>query len=222
MKRLLEVCCGSLASVWAAAEGGAERIELCSALSLDGLTPSVGALRLVRERFPALRIHVLIRPREGDFVYTPQEQQAMLLDVEAALPWADGIVSGALTPQGDVDMVATGLLVKACQGLPFTFHRAFDRCREPLVALEQLIHLGCRRVLTSGQAPTAAEGIALLRRLNDLSGGRIIVMPGGGVNAVNARQILQLTGCTEIHGSCSIGGTTQAGIVRQVIQSCTY
>ncbi len=217
MKTLLEVCTGSLASVEAAAEGGAERIELCAALPLDGLTPSLGTIRLVRQRWPQLRIHVLVRPREGDFVYSHAELRAMALDIEAAKPYADGFVSGALTPEGDIDMMATEVLVRQSGDKPFTFHRAFDHCRQPLVALEQLIRLGCSRILTSGQQPTALAGIDLLRRLNDVSSGRIIIMPGGGVNAENARLILDQTGCSEIHGSCSGGsGVTSADEVRAV------
>ena len=217
MKTLLEVCTGSLASVEAAAEGGAERIELCAALPLDGLTPSLGTLRLVRQRWPQLRIYVLVRPREGDFVYSHAELRAMALDIEAAKPYADGFVSGALTPEGDIDMMATEVLVRQSGDKPFTFHRAFDHCRQPLVALEQLIRLGCSRILTSGQQPTALAGIDLLRRLNDVSSGRIIIMPGGGVNAENARLILDQTGCSEIHGSCSGGsGVTSADEVRAV------
>ena len=217
MKTLLEVCTGSLASVEAAAEGGAERIELCAALPLDGLTPSLGTIRLVRQRLPQLRIHVLVRPREGDFVYSQAELRAMALDIEAAKPYADGFVSGALTPEGDIDMMATEVLVRQSGDKPFTFHRAFDHCRQPLVALEQLIRLGCSRILTSGQQPMALAGIDLLRRLNDVSSGRIIIMPGGGVNAENARLILDQTGCSEIHGSCSGGcGVTSADEVRAV------
>ena len=217
MKTLLEVCTGSLASVEAAAEGGAERIELCAALPLDGLTPSLGTIRLVRQRWPQLRIHVLVRPRVGDFVYSQAELRAMALDIEAAKPYADGFVSGALTPEGDIDMMATEVLVRQSGDKPFTFHRAFDHCRQPLVALEQLIRLGCSRILTSGQQPTALAGIDLLRRLNDVSSGRIIIMPGGGVNAENARLILDQTGCSEIHGSCSGGsGVTSADEVRAV------
>ena len=220
MKRLLEVCTGSLASVEAAVAGGAERIELCSALPLDGLTPSLGLLKYVRERYPGLRIHVLIRCREGNFVYSPQELRTMLLDMQEMLPWCDGFVSGALTSAGDIDTGATALLVEAAKGKPFTFHRAFDRCRQPLTALEQLIGLGCARLLTSGQAPSAQEGIDLLRRLADLAGDRIIIMPGGGVNEGNARQILDLTGTSEIHGSASGGSSaTNAESVRKIIRA---
>ena len=141
-------------------------------------------------------------------------------DIRAALPYADGIVVGALTREGDVDLAAMDCLVQAAEGRPVTFHRAFDVCRDPLVALEQIIGLGCRRILTSGQAPRADEGIDLLRRLNDLGDGRIIIMPGGGVNINNARLILDQVGTSEIHGSCSAGtGLTDAASVRQIIKS---
>ncbi len=217
---ILEVCCGSLQSVAAAVEGEAKRIELCSALPLDGLTPSIGLLSLVRELYPALTIHVLIRPREGDFVYDRREVRTMERDIRAALPYADGIVIGALTAEGEVDMAAMQSLMATTEDKPVTFHRAFDVCRRPLVALEQIIQLGCRRILTSGQQPTAKEGIALLRQLHDLSDGRLIIMPGGGVNTNNARLILDQVGTTEIHGSCSGGtGVTDAAVVRQILSS---
>ncbi len=221
MKRLLEVCTGSLQSVTAAVEGGAERIELCSALSLDGLTPSLGLLRTVRELYPDLIIQVLIRPREkqsaGDFVYTEEEVRIMELDIEASLPYADGIVIGALDANGDIDLNATRRLIEASKGKPVTFHRAFDVCRDPFKALEEIIQLGCRRILTSGQKPRAVEGVSLLKELQQQAGDRLIIMPGGGVNAENTRLILDQTGCIEIHGSCSGGsGITSAEAVRQV------
>jgi copper homeostasis protein len=203
MSRILEVCTGSLGSVMAAAEGGAERIELCSALPLDGLTPSFGLLSEVRHLFPYLRIHVLIRPREGNFVYDDAELRIMERDIEAALPYADAIVSGALTEENEVDLKATQRLIKASGNRSFTFHRAFDACRDPHESLERLIGLGCHRVLTSGQASTAEEGIGLLRELVRQANGRITILPGGGVNARNARMILDETGASEIHGSAS-------------------
>ena len=215
---ILEVCTGSLQSVINAVEGGAQRIELCSALALDGLTPSVGLVRLVRERFPQLKIHVLIRPREGDFVYSHSELRQMAYDISAVLPYADGIVLGALTHQGDIDLMAMRALMAATEGKPVTFHRAFDVCRQPLVALEQVIQLGCKRLLSSGQAPTALQGTDMLRRLVDLAHERLIIMPGGGVGPANVHQILQLTAATEIHGSCSAGqGVTSTDIVRQTL-----
>lgn len=217
MKRLLEVCTGNLASVIAAVKGGAERIELCSALSLDGLTPSIGLLKYVRQTYPQLKIHVLIRSCEGGFVYSKDDLETMLLDIHEASAYADGIVCGALTPEGDIDTEALRLMVEASEGKPFTFHRAFDKCRNPQEALEQMIDAGCKRILTSGQQPSAEQGIPLLHKLNKQADGRIIIMPGGGVNEKNARLILDQTGCIEIHGSCSSGsGVTSAERVSQV------
>ena len=217
MKRLFEVCTGNLASVIAAVEGGAERIELCSALSLDGLTPSIGLLKYVRQTFPELKIHVLIRSCEGGFVYSKDDLDTMLLDIHEASSYADGIVCGALTQEGDIDTEALRLMVETSEGKPFTFHRAFDKCRNPQEALEQIIDAGCKRILTSGQQPTAEQGIPLLHELNKQANGRIIIMPGGGVNGKNARLILYQTGCIEIHGSCSSGsGVTSAERVQQV------
>ena len=197
----LEVCAGDLASAQAAAQGGAHRIELCSALELDGLTPSPALIEAAR-RIEGLRLHVLIRPREGDFVYSEAETGTMLRDIRIARQLgADGVVIGALTPEGDIDLPSCRRLIEAAQGLPVTFHRAFDRARNPLQALEDIIVLGCTRLLTSGQAPTAEAGIPLLRQLVLQARGRLIVMPGAGVTPANARLILDATGATEIHGS---------------------
>lgn len=220
MERLVEVCAGNMGSVEAAVQGGAERIELCAALALDGLTPSMGMLQLVRERFPKLTIHVLVRPREGNFVYSDAELAVMERDMAALMPWADGFVAGVLTAAGDIDVPATRRLLMAAQGKPFTFHRAFDVCRHPEMALEQLIDLGCQRVLTSGQQSTAEQGLDLLRTLCTQAHRRIIVMPGGGVNASNARHILDHLDTNEIHASASAGtGVTQIDEVRKIVQS---
>lgn len=201
---ILEVCCGSLQSAVNAVAGGAERIELCSALEVDGLTPPVELLRELRQRFPLLKIHVLIRPREGDFVYTETEVAQMEREIhEAMAAGATAIVSGALTAEGEVDVPATKRLVEAAEGLPFTFHRAFDVVKDQVAALETLKALGVQRVLTSGGAATAEEGIAVLRQLVTQAGDSLTILPGGGVNRRNARRIIKETGATEIHGSCS-------------------
>ena len=199
--RILEVCAGDLASAQAAAQGGAHRIELCSALHLDGLTPSAETIEAAR-RIEGLKLHVLIRPREGDFVYDDAETGTMLRDIRLAHQLgADGVVIGALTREGDIDIPLCRRLIEAAQGMQVTFHRAFDHARNPLQALEQIIALGCTRLLTSGQAPTAEAGIPLLRQLVLQANGRIIIMPGAGVTPANARCILDPTGATEIHGS---------------------
>ncbi|MCR5179775.1 MAG: copper homeostasis protein CutC [Bacteroidaceae bacterium] len=222
--RTLEVCCGSLDSAWAAVEGGATRIELCAALQLDGITPSIGLLRLLRERFPKLLIHVLIRPREGNFVYHEMEVCAMERDIEEAVDsGASAIVCGALTEQGLIDERTTARLIRAARGLPFTFHRAFDLVANKQQALLQLKELGVHRVLTSGGAPTAEAGIPVLRQLVQLGAKEISILPGGGVNRHNVLRILEATGATEIHGSCSITlpsglQQTSAEEVREIVK----
>jgi copper homeostasis protein len=229
---LLEVCCGNLESVDAAVAGGARRIELCSALEMDGLTPPVEWIREVRKRYPSLIIHVLVRSRAGDFVYTGEEVETMAAQVEEALEaGADGIVIGCLTAGGDVDIPAMERLVRTVESynlaaelmrsdlchaandshffpgpskrVSITFHRAFDVCKRPFDALEQIIALGCDRILTSGQGATVVEGSDMLRELRKRAAGRIIILPGGGVTPRNAGRILAMTGCTEIHASAS-------------------
>lgn len=220
---LLEVCCGGLESVDAAVAGGARRIELCSALEVDGLTPPVDWLKAVKGRYPSLTVHVLVRPRAGNFVYALDEVETMAVQAGQALEaGADGIVVGALTPSRDVDEAAMERLL-ASVDKPVTFHRAFDACRRPFEALEKIIGLGCSRILTSGQGPTVTEGADMLRELRKRAGERIIILPGGGVTPANAARTLRLTGCTEIHASASevIDGKkiTSAARVAAILQA---
>ena len=220
---ILEVCTGSLQSVINAVKGGAQRIELCSALSLDGLTPSLGLIKTVLKMFPKLTIHTLIRVREGDFCYNEGEIKVMETDIKEILSYTDAIVCGALTADGDIDIATTRRLIDACEGKPFTFHRAFDVCRNPLKALDELAALHCTRVLTSGQAPTAETGIPALKEYIKHTEGRMTILPGGGVTPLNAKKILAETGATEIHGSAS--GVVESGrketlteVVAQILQ----
>ena len=212
----LEVCCADLQSVRAAREGGAHRVELCQALGLDGLTPSAGMI----EEAVATGIHVqvLIRPKEGDFVYDKAEVSCMRRDIRMARQLgAGGVVIGALKADGSIDREAVRAMVGEAEGLSITFHRAFDVCVRPEEALEEIISLGCHRLLTSGQAATAEMGIPMLRRLVEQSAGRLIIMPGAGVNADNAYRILSETGAREIHGSLRREGHSDPEIVRAVI-----
>ena len=159
----LEVCCADLQSVQAAVEGGAYRIELCQALEIDGLTPSEVMMELAIDM--KIPVQVLIRPREGNFVYNEDEVQSMLKDIRLAKRLgANGVVIGALRPNGSIDEETVHRLVDEAEGLSITFHRAFDVCAKPLEALERIISFGCHRLLTSGQAPTAEQGIPLLKQ----------------------------------------------------------
>ena len=211
----LEVCCGDMQSVRAAKEGGAHRIELCRALEVDGLTPSA---EMMEEAVGlGIPVQVLIRPREGDFIYNEKEVQNMLESIRLAKKLgANGVVIGALRPDGSVDEETISRLVSESEGLSITFHRAFDVCSQPLEALEKIISLGCHRLLTSGQAPTAEQGIPLIKKLVEQSSGRLIIMPGAGVNAKNALKILSETGAHEIHGSLRKDGHTDSEQVREV------
>ena len=205
MMLVLEVCCGSLQSAMNAVAGGAERIELCSALEVDGLTPSMEVLRALHQQFPSLKIHVLIRCREGNFVYDEEEVCRMLSDIERAKEaGATGIVCGALTAEREIDVEVTRRMVEAARPLPFTFHRAFDAVKNQYKALETLKELGVERVLTSGGAATAEKGIPMLRQLVEQAHGEVIILAGGGVDSSNAQRIIMETGTTEIHGSCSV------------------
>ena len=197
----VEVCCADIESVKAAKEAKADRIELCSALEVGGVTPSLGLIEQAVEIFGE-GVYVLIRERAGNFVYTRSELEVMQKDIRSAVKaGASGIVIGALTDAGEVDRESLRFLMEAAQDVPVTFHRAFDETSDPSKALEEIISAGCARILTSGQRPSAEEGIPLLKELNCQAGGRIIILPGSGVNYRNAAKILSETGCSEIHAS---------------------
>ncbi|HKS99994.1 MAG TPA: copper homeostasis protein CutC [Rugosimonospora sp.] len=206
-----EVCVDSAEGALAAQEAGADRVELCCALFEGGLTPSAGAVATAR-RVARIAVNVLIRPRGGDFVYDRHEVSAMRRDIEVAAELgAHGVVLGALTENGDVDVATCRLLLASAAGLSVTFHRAFDMARRPLDALEAVVDLGADRLLTSGQEVSALEGAPLIADLVAAAGDRLVVMPGGGVNERNVRRILDLTGAREVHFSAR---TTVDGPVR--------
>lgn len=201
----LEVCCGDPACVLAAVAGGAGRIELCSGLSDGGLTPSIATIEFavnsgIRE------VNVLIRPRPGDFLYSNYEASLMERDIELAVKaGAAGVVIGALTPDGEVDMKLCKRLISKAHAINprtnITFHRAFDLVRNPEKSLEDVISLGCDCILTSGLAPTALAGIGMLRDLVSIASGRIRIMAGCGVNPGNAETILRKSGVDIIHST---------------------
>lgn len=201
---ILEVAANSVASALAAEAGGAARVELCAALELGGLTPSRATIALACERL-RIPVHVLIRPRAGDFVYDQLECEVMRRDIEncKALGCA-GVVIGALDANGDIDVPHCRTLLDAARGLSVTFHRAFDFARDPLAALDAIVALGGSRLLTSGQADDALTGAPLIRRLIEHAQERIVVMPGGGVTVHNIAAIRDATGAREFHASAKL------------------
>ena len=198
----IEICCGSIQSAANAKAGGAVRIELCQGLIEGGTTPSPATIDYaVREL--GLQVFVLVRPRGGDFCYNDLEIKTMEKDVEyCKKAGVAGIVVGFLHPDGTIDTELTKRFVKLAAPLPVTFHRAFDRCTEPLKALEQIIDCGCARILTSGCQPTAMEGAELLKQLVQQANGRIKILAGSGVTPENAAELKRITNVPEIHGSC--------------------
>jgi copper homeostasis protein len=198
---MLEIAANSVASALAAQEGGAGRVELCTALELGGLTPSHAQIALARERL-CIPLVVLIRPRAGDFLYGDLECETMQRDIETCVALGcDGVVLGVLDANGEVDMPRCRALIAAAGKLGVTFHRAFDLAHDPLASLDTLVALGCERVLTSGAQASAIEGAGLIRQLVELSAGRIAVMPGAGVDAGNIGKLHEITGATEFHAS---------------------
>ncbi|MBL7903968.1 MAG: copper homeostasis protein CutC [Bacteroidales bacterium] len=199
----IEICAGSVESAIAARQGGAHRIELCTALSVGGLTPSQGMIEYVKNILKT-ETFVLIRPRHGDFNYSRAEFEIMKSDIFAAkVKGADGIVVGMINTDGTVDTCRMKEIVEMAGSMQVTFHRAFDMTRDPYEALETIIGLGCHRILTSGQAASAMDGATVIARLVAQAGKRIVIMPGGGINAQNLSTLHQLTGATEFHTSAS-------------------
>jgi len=198
---IIEIATSDFESTRSAVAGGADRIELCANLTEGGTTQSYGVIKACRESFN-VKIYPIIRVRGGDFLYTEEEYECMRKDAMMCKEIAtDGVVVGFLNADGTIDVGRTANIVEAVYPLGVTFHRAFDRCREPFEAMEQLIEIGCERVLTSGQQKTAPEGIELIKDLNEKGNGRIIIMPGSGVRASNIKQLSHASGCKEFHSS---------------------
>jgi copper homeostasis protein len=199
---LVEICSNSLESARSAEKGGADRIELCAELEVGGVTPSYGTLKQVLKSL-SIEVFVLIRPRSGNFTYSDSEFEVMKEDII----WCKeigcrGIVSGVLNNDNTLDVERTRELIQLSGPLSFTFHRAFDWVKEPEEALKKLIDMGCSRVLTSGQQPTAYKGIKMLNHLHKYYGNHITLMPGGGINEDNITAFKQ-AGFPEIHFSAS-------------------
>ncbi len=199
-KVLVEVCCGSAEDAIQAAEGGAERAELCSNMFQGGLTPTPGMFETVRNHSD-IAISVMIRPREGGFCYTDSEFETALIDqkyfIEAG---ADALVCGFLKPNGEVDVEKTKQFVDAAGDIPVTFHRAFDVVPDWKKAMDQLVECGVTRILTSGQAPSVEFALPTIKEMVEYAGDRIIIMPGAGIrDAIRAEELVNYTGCKEIH-----------------------
>lgn len=198
---VIEIATTDFNTTKSAVEGGADRIELCAALSEGGTTPSYAAVKRCRETF-AVQLFPIIRPRSGDFLYNEDEWQMMRDDAKLCKDLGcDGVVIGALNADGSVPLKQIANLVETAYPLDVTFHRAFDRCRDPFEALEQLMEIGCTRILTSGQQPTAPQGVDLIARLVKAADNRIVIMPGSGVRQENVRQLAEATGAVEFHSS---------------------
>jgi copper homeostasis protein len=202
MGRIIEICANSAQSCVEAEAGGATRVELCAGIPEGGTTPSYGEICTAKSLTSTIAIHVIIRPRGGDFLYTQAEIQSMHHDIEMA-KWlgVQGVVFGCLTKDGDMDVALMKELADAAAPLSITCHRAFDVCRDPSTALEQLIDVGCHRVLTSGRMKDAVKGIPVIAGLVRQAAGRIIIMPGCGVREDNIARIEAETKATEFHTS---------------------
>lgn len=197
-----EVCANSVESCLAAQKGGATRVELCAAIPEGGTTPSYGEIKVARKMLTTTKLHVIIRPRGGDFLYSEVEQLAMIEDIRMCKELGvDGVVIGCLLPDGSIDVELTKRLVVEAEDMSVTFHRAFDMCKDPIKGLEDIISTGCNRILTSGQENTAYDGIDLLRKLNELAGDRITILAGCGVKETNIKEISERTGIKEFHFS---------------------
>lgn len=211
----IEVCVDSVESALAADAGGADRLELNAGLELGGLTPSLGLVAEVLAATP-LPVIAMVRPRAGDFVYSPAERRILLRDAEALLAaGVAGLAFGILTPTGHIDRDSCLAITDLIGSREAVFHRAFDVTPNLEQALEHLVELGICRVLTSGGAETAPQGAARLAGLVRQSAGRIEILPGGGIRASNARPLLDATGCRQIHGTFrppGAGGTTASGL----------
>ena len=202
MSYFIEVCCPDLESVRTAVKAGAGRIELCEELGIGGVTPSETLLHQALDVAGDVPVNVLIRPRGGNFVYTAHEVEQMLRSIQMCrAAGANGVVIGALLADGSVDTATVSRLVLEADGLDITFHRAFDESADLRQALEDIIGLGIKRILTSGGCPTAYLGRFVLRDLVSQAAGRISIMPGCGILPSNLNEIASITAATEFHGS---------------------
>lgn len=202
MSYFIEACCPDIESVRRAVRAGANRIELCEELEIGGVTPSASLIRSAMDAAGKVPVNVLIRPRGGNFVYSPEEVESMMGSIrDCKTAGVNGVVIGALREDGSVDTETMSRLVSEAGSMDITFHRAFDESSDLTKALEDIVELGIRRILSSGGCPTAYEGRFVLRELILQAAGRISIMPGCGVRASNIEEIASVTGAKEFHGS---------------------
>ncbi len=216
----IEICAGSITSALVAQEGGTYRVELCDNLKEGGTTPSYGTLLLARKNL-SIKLFSIIRPRGGDFLYSDLEFELMKADIlQCQELGCDGVVFGILTKHGEVDKERNLELKQAAGKMGTTFHRAFDRCKNPFKALEDVIELGFDRILTSGQEISAIKGASLISKLVEQANKRIIIMPGAGVRPENLQELIKLTGATEYHTSAK--GVFKSGMVFTEVKTGNY
>lgn len=202
MSYFIEACCPDIESVRRAVRAGANRIELCEKLEIGGVTPSASLIRSAMDAAGKVPVNVLIRPRGDNFVYSPEEEEQMLQSIrDCKTAGVNGVVIGALRDDGSVDTETMSKLVSEAGSMDITFHRAFDESSDLPKALEDIVELGIRRILSSGGCPTAYEGRFVLKKLILQAAGRICIMPGCGVRASNIEEIASVTGAKEFHGS---------------------
>ena len=217
--RFLECCCTDAFEALEAQAGGAGRIELCADLSCGGVTPEFSTIEETLSKV-SIPVNVLVRPRGGDFVFSEEEISEMTASIHLCKELgAAGAVIGALDSGGNVDVCTMRRLIEAADGLNVTFHRAFDECSDPFRALEDIIGLGCDRLLTAGHCPNVNDGIMTLKSLQSLSAGRIVIMAGSGVRPSNIAKLERETGIKEFH-STSHGpdGRTSRAVVEMMVR----
>jgi copper homeostasis protein len=218
MNFILEVIGFNINSCLKAQEAGAHRIELCASPAEGGTTPSYGFIRAACEKLK-IPVYPIIRPRGGDFIFTEEEFNIMLSDIRTCKQLGcRGVVIGMLQADGNIDKERCQILVEAAYPMGVTFHRAFDRVKYPEQALEDIIEIGCERILSSGLQPTAPEGADTLFKLNQQAKGRIIIMPGSGVRSNNITELAKHTGAKEFHSSARINIASHMNFINTNMQ----
>lgn len=219
---IVEIACGNFESVLNAQGAGADRIEVCSALSVGGITPSFGLVKKAISLF-SKNTFVLIRPREGNFIYSDEEFEIILDDIHLVKQMGvGGIISGALLSNNKIDVEKTKAMIDASGELPFTFHRAFDLIPDPFTGMEALVDLGVKRILTSGQKANALDGKELLKKLVELAQDDITILAGAGINPKNVVELVEYTNVKEIHLSAKHRSGSQAAVAMGSSDNGTY